>query len=309
MPLRGRSRDALDGGSRRHRGLPPPPAAGRPPLRAAVASSSEGRQVPVDRAGLYVPGGRGSYPSTVLMTAVPARVAGVADDRAVRPPGSHDRRGRRRPPWPRPPSPGSTRSTRSAAPRRSAPWPTAPRRSDRSTSSSGRATCTSPSPSGRSPGSVGVPSAFAGPSEIVVVADDTTTATFAAIDVIVQAEHGPDGLAWLITWSPEAAEAIDAEIARLVAVAPRRDDIERNFAAGGYLAVVDGPEAAMVVANAHRSGAPRAAERRSRGARAARAPRRCGVLRRRWPRLRSVTTSPGRATCCPRSARPGSAAR
>ena len=34
---------------------------------------------------------------------------------------------------------------------------------------------------------------------------------FAAIDVIVQAEHGPDGLAWLITWSPEAADAIDAE--------------------------------------------------------------------------------------------------
>ena len=38
-----------------------------------------GRQVPVDRAGLYVPGGRGSYPSTVLMTAVPARVAGVPE--------------------------------------------------------------------------------------------------------------------------------------------------------------------------------------------------------------------------------------
>jgi len=39
----------------------------------------EGRQVPVDRAGLYVPGGRGAYPSSVLMTAVPARVAGVRE--------------------------------------------------------------------------------------------------------------------------------------------------------------------------------------------------------------------------------------
>src|SRR5205085_1750155 len=38
-----------------------------------------GRSVPVDRAGVYVPGGRGAYPSTVLMTAVPARVAGVAE--------------------------------------------------------------------------------------------------------------------------------------------------------------------------------------------------------------------------------------
>ena len=51
----------------------------------------------------------------------------------------------------------------------------------------------------------GVPSAFAGPSEIVVIADDTTPVDYAAIDVIVQAEHGPDGLAWLITWS-EAAD-------------------------------------------------------------------------------------------------------
>ncbi len=79
-------------------------------------------------------------------------------------------------------------------------------------------------------GVVGVPSAFAGPSEIVVVADDSTPPTYAAIDVIVQAEHGPDGLAWLITWSPEAADAIDAEIVRLVADAPRRADIEATFA-------------------------------------------------------------------------------
>ena len=98
-------------------------------------------------------------------------------------------------------------------------------------------------------GVVGVPSAFAGPSEIVVVADDTTPPTFAAIDVIVQAEHGPDGLAWLITWSPEAADAIDAEIERLVATAPRRADIEANFARGGHLAIVEGPVQALAVAN------------------------------------------------------------
>ncbi len=98
-------------------------------------------------------------------------------------------------------------------------------------------------------GVVGVPSAFAGPSEIVVVADETTPPTFAAIDVIVQAEHGPDGLAWLITWSPEAADAIDAEIGRLVATAGRRADIEANFARGGHLALVEGPVQALAVAN------------------------------------------------------------
>ena len=65
-----------------------------------------------------------------------------------------------------------------------------------------------------------MPSAFAGPSEVVVIADDTTPVESAAIDVIVQAEHGPDGLAWLITWSEGAADAISAAIDRLVGGRP-----------------------------------------------------------------------------------------
>ena len=53
-------------------------------------------------------------------------------------------------------------------------------------------------------GVVGVASAFAGPSEIVVVAGPDAPAEFAAIDLVVQAEHGPDGLAWLVTWDARA---------------------------------------------------------------------------------------------------------
>jgi histidinol dehydrogenase len=98
-------------------------------------------------------------------------------------------------------------------------------------------------------GVVGFPSAFAGPSEIVVVADDATPVDFAAVDVILQAEHGPNGLAWLVTWSEAAADAIDAAIARMVAASPRRAEIESTFAEGGWAVLVDGPEAAMEVAN------------------------------------------------------------
>jgi histidinol dehydrogenase len=98
-------------------------------------------------------------------------------------------------------------------------------------------------------GVVGVPSAFAGPSEVVVVADASTPVEFAAIDVIVQAEHGPNGLAWLVTWSVEAADRIDAAIADLVASAPRRRDIEATLAEGGYTVLVDGPKAAAEVIN------------------------------------------------------------
>jgi histidinol dehydrogenase len=207
-----------------------------------------GRQVPVDRAGLYVPGGRGSYPSSVLMTAVPARVAGVPEIVLCVPP---DR------------TTGAVASSTLAA---------AALAGVDEVYAIGGAQAIGAMAFGTEsirpvdviagPGNVyvavakrevagvvGVPSAFAGPSEIVVIADETAVPAFAAIDVMVQAEHGPDGLAWLITWSAEAADAIDAELDRLVEVAPRRADIERNFARGGHLALVDGPEAAVAVAN------------------------------------------------------------
>jgi histidinol dehydrogenase len=98
-------------------------------------------------------------------------------------------------------------------------------------------------------GDVGVAAAFAGPSEIVVIADAAAPVSYAAIDVIVQAEHGPGGLAWLITWDETVADAVTAEVARLTADSPRRGEIESTLADGGYAVVVDSPEAAVDVAN------------------------------------------------------------
>jgi histidinol dehydrogenase len=99
-------------------------------------------------------------------------------------------------------------------------------------------------------GAVGVPSAFTGPSEVAVVADESTPPEYAAVDLVVQAEHGPDGLAYLITWSTEAAERIEREVERLVAESPRRKEVESTLSSGGYSVLVDGPEQAMAVANA-----------------------------------------------------------
>jgi histidinol dehydrogenase len=98
-------------------------------------------------------------------------------------------------------------------------------------------------------GRVGVPSAFAGPSEVIVIADGTEAPELAAVDVILQAEHGPGGRAWFVTWDEAVADAVDAEIATQVAASPRRSDIEATFAAGGRLALVDGPAQAVAVAN------------------------------------------------------------
>ena len=207
-----------------------------------------GRSVPVDRAGVYVPGGRGAYPSTVLMTAVPAKVAGVGEIVLCVPPD---------------------RATGAVAPSVLAAAALA---GVDEVYAIGGAQAIGAMAYGTEtirpvdvisgPGNVyvavakrevsgvvGIPSAFAGPSEIVVVADESTPVDFAAIDVIVQAEHGPNGLAWLITWSAEVAAAVDDAIAKLVAASPRRAEIESTFAEGGYAVLVDSPEQAIEVAN------------------------------------------------------------
>jgi histidinol dehydrogenase len=98
-------------------------------------------------------------------------------------------------------------------------------------------------------GVVGVASAFAGPSEIVVVAGPDAPPEFAAIDLVVQAEHGPDGLAWLVTWDEDVLTAVSSEVDRIVAASPRRADLESTLASASIACLVDDPAAAMAVAN------------------------------------------------------------
>ena len=113
-------------------------------VSGSPSACAGGRSRPV---GLYVPGGTAAYPSSVLMNALPAKVAGV--DRLVMTVPAPDGAAQRRWCWSPPTSPGSTRSTGSAAPRRSARSPSAPRPSPRSTRSSAPAMPTSPRPSAR----------------------------------------------------------------------------------------------------------------------------------------------------------------
>jgi histidinol dehydrogenase len=205
---------------------------------------------PVDRAGLYVPGGRARYPSTVLMTAVPARVAGVAELVLCVPP---DPDGRVAAPTLAAAALagvdevyrcGGAQAVGAMA------YGTDTIRATDVIVGPGNVYVAVAKREVAGSGLVGVPMGFAGPSEVVVVADDTTPVELAAIDVIVQAEHGPDGLAWLVTWSDDVADAVTEAVARLVAESPRRADLESTLAGGGYAAVVDGPEQAMAVANA-----------------------------------------------------------
>jgi histidinol dehydrogenase len=204
---------------------------------------------PVDRAGLYVPGGRARYPSTVLMTAIPARVAGVEQLALCVPPDADGHV-----------APvtlaaaalagvdevyaiGGAQAVAAMA------YGTETIRAVDVIVGPGNVWVATAKREVAAEGVVGVPSAFTGPSEVVVVADETTPPALAAIDLIVQAEHGPDGLAWLVTWSETTADAVTAEVARRVAASPRRADIESTLTGNGYAVVVDGPEQAMAVAN------------------------------------------------------------
>ena len=97
-------------------------------------------------------------------------------------------------------------------------------------------------------GVVGIES-FAGPSEVVVVADGTVPAAFAAADLLAQAEHGPGGAAVLVAWDEDVIDDTIAEVERLVADAPRRDEIAESLRTGGRALLVDDAVAAIDAVN------------------------------------------------------------
>ncbi len=225
----------------------------REQLQEAVEHAADGVSIrsyrrPVDRVGCYVPGGRAAYPSTLLMTAVPALVAGVPEVVVCVPPD---------------------RATGHVTPVTLAAAAVAGVDEVYAVGGAQAIAALAYGTESIRPvdvicgpgnkyvalakqavaGRVGVAAAFAGPSEVVVIADDSVPAEFAAIDVILQAEHGPDGLAWLITWDEAVADAVTDAVARLTEASPRRADITATLAEGGYAVVVDDPAAAVRVAN------------------------------------------------------------
>jgi histidinol dehydrogenase len=207
-------------------------------------------QRPVERAACYVPSALAPLVSTVLMTAVPAKVAGVPEVVLVTSPQPDGTV-----------APGILAAAALAgvdevyrvggpAAIGALAYGTESIRPVDVIVGPGSARVAQAKREVASAGLVGVPSAFAGPSEVVVIADSSTPVEFAAIDVLLQAEHGPDGLAWLITWDVAVADAVAAEVARLVPLSPRRQHLEATLAEGGYSVVCDSPEQALAVSNA-----------------------------------------------------------
>ncbi len=207
------------------------------------------RELPraVDRAGCYVPGGQAPLLSTVLMTAIPARVAGVEEVVLCTPP---------RPDGTVAPEilgaaavAGVDEVYRVGGAQAIAAMAYGTESIRPVDVIVGPGNVFVSVAKREVAGDVGVPSSFAGPSEVVVVADGTAPAEYAAIDLMVQVEHGPDSVAWLIAWDEDVADRVVEVVDKLLAEAPRREVIAANLEANSYVALVDGPAEAIALAN------------------------------------------------------------
>ena len=201
---------------------------------------------PLDRVGLYVPGGSAAYPSSVLMTAIPARVAGVRELAICTPPG---------PGGAVPPAvlaaaelAGVTEIYRVGGAQAVAAL------------AFGTETIR-PVDKIVGPGNIYVATAkrlvfgvvgidmVAGPSEVVVVADGSANPRWIAADLLAQAEHDPLASALCVTAVPELAEAVAREVERQLERLPRREIAGRSLQAYGAVILVEDLPAAVTLAN------------------------------------------------------------
>lgn len=201
----------------------------------------------VEKAGLYVPGGTASYPSTVLMNAVPAKIAGVGEIIMCTPPSAN----------------GKVRAEILAAAKIAGV--------DRIYKCGGAQAIAAMAYGTESipkvykivgPGNIFVALAkklvfgtvsidmIAGPSEILVVADGKADARHVAADMLSQAEHDKLASAVLVTDSAALAKAVAAEIDRQLETLPRREIASASIENNGKIIVTDSIERAVEVANA-----------------------------------------------------------
>lgn len=201
---------------------------------------------PLKRVGVYVPGGKAVYPSSVLMNVLPAKVAGVDEIIMTTPPG---------------PDGKVYPSTLVAANEAGV---------DKIYKVGGAQAVAAMAFGTESipkvdkivgPGNIYVALAkkavfgyvsidsIAGPSEILVLADETANPRFVAADLLSQAEHDEMASAILITTNRELAEKVSEEVEKFVAVLSRTEIMQKSLDNYGYILVADSLEAAIDTAN------------------------------------------------------------
>ena len=202
--------------------------------------------LPIAIAGVYVPGGKAAYPSSVLMNVLPAKVAGVERIIMTTPPGADGKV-----------NPGTLVAAHIAG-------------VDEIYKVGGAQAIAAMAFGTQSipkvdkitgPGNIFVALAkkacfgyvsidsIAGPSEILVIADETANPRFVAADLLSQAEHDELASAILITTSKTLADQVSVEVDRFVANLSRREIIEKSLNNYGYILLVDSLDEAADTAN------------------------------------------------------------
>lgn len=201
---------------------------------------------PLERVGIYVPGGTAAYPSTVLMNAVPASVAGVKEIIMVTPAKE-----------------GRIKPEILAAAKIAGVTKIFKVGGAQAIAALAYGTQTIPAVDKiTGPGNIYVATAkklvygqvdidmIAGPSEILVIADESADAERAAADMLSQAEHDVLASAVMVTTSARLAELVAAEIERQLAELPRREIAQRSIEDNGRVIVTESLDDAVEIANA-----------------------------------------------------------
>ena len=193
------------------------------------------RYTPIDTAGLYVPGGTASYPSTVLMNAIPAKVAKVPRIVMVTPPGKD----------------GQINPAVLVAAQEAGIEEIYRIGGAQAVAALAYGTATIPKVDVITGpgniyvtlakkmvyGTVGIDS-LAGPSEVLVIADEHANPVYVAADLLAQAEHDPMAAAILITTSSDLAQQVQQEVNKQLADHPRKILTEKAIAHYGLIVVV-----------------------------------------------------------------------
>ncbi|MEI2580816.1 histidinol dehydrogenase [Scytonema sp. PRP1] len=204
------------------------------------------RYTPVDRAGLYVPGGRAAYPSTVLMNAIPAKVAGVPHVVMVTPPGADK----------------AINSAVLVAAQEAGVQEIYRVGGAQAIAALAYGTETIPKVDVITGpgniyvtlakklvyGTVGIDS-LAGPSEVLIIADETANPVHVAADLLAQAEHDPMAAAVLLTTDTALAKNVQVAVERQLIDHPRRLLTEKAIAHYGLIVIVESLEAAAQLSN------------------------------------------------------------
>ena len=201
---------------------------------------------PLNRVGVYVPGGKAVYPSSVLMNIVPAKVAGVPHIVMTTPPGKD----------------GKVNPSTLVAAKEAGADEIYKVGGAQAIGALAYGTASIPKVDKIvGPGNIFVALAkkavyghvsidsIAGPSEILVLADETANAHYVAADLLSQAEHDEMASAILITTSTELAQNVEKEIEGYLKVLSRKEIIEKSLENFGYILVAEDMDEAIEAAN------------------------------------------------------------